>query len=78
MKKLCDGLKGIADRRFSKQIKEYEDGIKQLEVLHEELTGLVYSLTPRISEENIAWYKRTNTLAIFVLVLFVILSILFW
>src|SRR5205823_12096674 len=44
----------------------------------EELTGRVYSLTPRISEENIAWYKRTNTLAIFVLVLFVILSILFW
>ena len=44
----------------------------------EELTGLVYSLTPRISEANIAWYKRTNTLALFVLALFVILSILFW
>ena len=44
----------------------------------EELKGLVYSLTPRISEENIVWYKRTNVLAAFVLVLFVILSILFW
>jgi SSS family solute:Na+ symporter len=44
----------------------------------DELIGLVYSLTPRISEENIPWYKRTNTLAILVLAIFVILSILFW
>jgi SSS family solute:Na+ symporter len=44
----------------------------------EELNGLVYSLTPKISDENIVWYKRTNTLALVVLVLFVILSILFW
>jgi len=44
----------------------------------EELKGLVYSLTPKISEENIPWLKRTNTLALFVLIIFVILSVLFW
>jgi len=44
----------------------------------EELKGLVYSMTPKISEKNIVWYKRTNTLALLVLVLFIILSILFW
>jgi SSS family solute:Na+ symporter len=44
----------------------------------EELAGLVYSLTPKMSETNVVWYKRTNTLALFVLVLFIILSILFW
>jgi SSS family solute:Na+ symporter len=44
----------------------------------EELNGLVYSMTPKISEANIPWIKRTNTLALFVLIIFVILSILFW
>lgn len=44
----------------------------------EELKGLVYSLTPRISEEHIAWYKRTKVLAAFVLAILVILSVLFW
>ena len=44
----------------------------------DELKGLVYSMTPKISEKNIVWYKRTNTLALLVLVLFIILSILFW
>jgi SSS family solute:Na+ symporter len=44
----------------------------------EELNGLVYSLTPPISEANIVWYKRTKTLAILVLVILVILSVLFW
>jgi SSS family solute:Na+ symporter len=43
----------------------------------EELNGLVYSMTPKISETNIPWIKRTNTLALFVII-FVILSILFW
>ena len=33
----------------------------------DELKGLVYSMTPRISEKNIVWYKRTNTLALLVL-----------
>jgi solute:Na+ symporter, SSS family len=44
----------------------------------EELHGLVYAFTPRISEANIPWIKRTNTLALLVLVIFVILSIMFW
>jgi solute:Na+ symporter, SSS family len=44
----------------------------------EELNGLVYSMTPKISESNIPWIKRTNTLALFVLLIFVVLSILFW
>jgi solute:Na+ symporter, SSS family len=44
----------------------------------EELHGLVYAFTPRISEANIPWIKRTNTLALIVLVIFVILSIMFW
>jgi SSS family solute:Na+ symporter len=44
----------------------------------EELKGLVYSLTPPISEANIVWYKRTNTLAILVLLILIILSALFW
>jgi SSS family solute:Na+ symporter len=44
----------------------------------EELNGLVYSLTPPISEANIVWYKRTNTLAILVLAILIILSALFW
>jgi hypothetical protein len=35
-------------------------------------------MTPKISEANIPWIKRTNTLALFVLIIFVILSILFW
>lgn len=43
-----------------------------------ELTGLVYSLTPKIKEEHVAWYARTNTLAIIVLIIFIVLSILFW
>jgi len=43
-----------------------------------ELTGLVYSLTPRLKEEHVVWYKRTNTLAILVLILVTILSILYW
>ena len=44
----------------------------------EELIGLVYSLTPKISEKDVPWYKRTNTLALLVLVIFIILSVLFW
>jgi SSS family solute:Na+ symporter len=44
----------------------------------QELQGLVYAFTPKISEANVPWIKRTNTLALLVLVIFVILSILFW
>jgi solute:Na+ symporter, SSS family len=45
---------------------------------NEELKGLVYSLTPRMEEEKVAWYRRSGTLAIVVLVLVTILSIWFW
>lgn len=44
----------------------------------DELRGLVYSLTPKIDEEHMPWYKRTHVLAIVVLVIFAVLSILFW
>lgn len=44
----------------------------------DELRGLVYSLTPKIKEDHVVWYKRTNTLAILVLAMMVVLSILFW
>jgi len=52
--------------------------VTRREKTDEQLKGLVYSLTPKISEENIPWLKRTNTLALFVLIIFVILSVLFW
>ena len=44
----------------------------------EMLKGLVYSLTPRIREEGVVWYKRPIPLAIIVGTLAIILSILFW
>ena len=44
----------------------------------EELQGLVYSLTPRIVEEGVVWYKRPAPLAIIVGTVAIILSLLFW
>ncbi len=44
----------------------------------DELKGLVYSLTPKVKEEDVAWYNKTSTLAILVLAILVVLSILFW
>ncbi len=44
----------------------------------DELKGLVYSLTPKIKEEDVAWYNKTSTLAVLVLAILVVLSILFW
>ena len=43
-----------------------------------DLTGLVYSLTPKLNEEDVPWYKRSSTLAIIVLTMVTILTILFW
>jgi SSS family solute:Na+ symporter len=43
----------------------------------EELKGLVYSLTPRIKDEEKAWYLRPATLGIVLLVACVILNIIF-
>lgn len=44
----------------------------------EELTGLVYSLTPRIKDESKHWFHRPQFLAILVGIIAVILSIIFW
>ncbi|HEY6224889.1 MAG TPA: sodium:solute symporter family protein [Gemmatimonadales bacterium] len=44
----------------------------------EELKGLVYSLTPRLKDDHMAWFKRPATLGVIVLVLALILNVLFW
>lgn len=44
----------------------------------EELRGLVSSLTPRIEEKDVAWYKRPAALGAFVLLMALILNIIFW
>jgi solute:Na+ symporter, SSS family len=43
-----------------------------------ELVGLVYSLTPKLKEENVVWYRRSSTLAIFVLAIAAVLTVWFW
>jgi SSS family solute:Na+ symporter len=43
-----------------------------------ELSGLVYSLTPKPEEAETAWYKRPATLALAVLALTVVLNIIFF
>ncbi|MEN6502850.1 MAG: sodium:solute symporter family protein [Tenuifilaceae bacterium] len=45
---------------------------------NDELVGLVYSLTPRVKEDHVVWYKRSSTLAVVVLLIATILTILFW
>jgi len=44
----------------------------------EELKGLVYALTPRLTDHEIVWYKRPATLAVVVLGLTVVLNVIFW
>ena len=44
----------------------------------EELKGLVYSLTPRIVEEGVVWYRRPTPLAVIVGIAAIILSLIFW
>ena len=44
----------------------------------EELVGLVYSLTPRLKEDYLPWYKRPVILAVFVLVGSTVLNVIFW
>jgi SSS family solute:Na+ symporter len=44
----------------------------------EELRGLVYSLTPRIKEQGVVWYKQPAVLGIIVLLAAIILNIIFW
>jgi len=43
----------------------------------EQLKGLVYSLTPRITERGLAWYRRPAALGIVVLVVAVLLNLYF-
>ena len=44
----------------------------------DELRGLVYALTPRITDRDLPWYKRPATLAVAVLALTVVLNVIFW
>jgi SSS family solute:Na+ symporter len=45
----------------------------------EELTGLVYSLTPHVAkDEHLPWYSQPGFLAIVVLAATVVLNIIFW
>jgi len=44
----------------------------------EDLKGLVYSLTPKIKEENVPWYSQPVTLGVIVLAVTVVLNIIFW
>ena len=44
----------------------------------QELTGLVYSLTPKPKEEAAAWYLRPMEFGLFVLALAAVLNLLFW
>jgi solute:Na+ symporter, SSS family len=44
----------------------------------DDLTGLVYSLTPRQQDGGMPWYKRPATLGVVVLGLTAVLNIIFW
>jgi SSS family solute:Na+ symporter len=44
----------------------------------EELKGLVYSLTPRITEEGVKWYAKPASLAVLIGLITLGLSIIFW
>jgi solute:Na+ symporter, SSS family len=43
-----------------------------------DLKGLVYSLTPKITEEGVAWYRRPAVLAVVVGILTIGLNVYFW
>ncbi len=44
----------------------------------DELRGLVYALTPRVTDRELVWYKRPAVLGVVVLGLTLVLNILFW
>ena len=44
----------------------------------DELTGLVYALTPRLTDHELVWYKRPAALGVVVLGLSLVLNIIFW
>jgi SSS family solute:Na+ symporter len=43
-----------------------------------ELTGLVYSLTPRVRGERLAWYRRPLLVGVIVLALTIGINVYFW
>jgi SSS family solute:Na+ symporter len=43
-----------------------------------DLKGLVYSLTPKIKDEQAAWYSRPAVVGTILLIVCVILNIIFW
>jgi SSS family solute:Na+ symporter len=43
-----------------------------------DLKGLVYSLTPKIVDNNQPWYLRPGVVGVFLLVVCVILNLIFW
>ncbi|MBL7112051.1 MAG: sodium:solute symporter family protein [Bacteroidales bacterium] len=45
---------------------------------NDELKGLVYSLTPRLQEDDVPWHRKPVSMAILVGVVALILSIIFW
>src|SRR5208282_1378762 len=44
----------------------------------EELKGLVYSLTPKLKDEETAWYLRPGVLGVILLACCVVLNLIFW
>ena len=44
----------------------------------EDLRGLVYTLTPRLTDRELPWYKRPATLGVVVLGLALVLNVIFW
>jgi len=50
---------------------------KQLRT-NEQLTGLVYALTPRIKEEGVPWFRKPEILAVIVGIIAIALTIYWW
>ncbi|MCU0458872.1 MAG: sodium:solute symporter family protein [Bacteroidales bacterium] len=44
----------------------------------DELNGLVYSMTPRLDDSGVVWYKRPWFLAAIVGIIMIVLSVIFW
>jgi SSS family solute:Na+ symporter len=44
----------------------------------DELRGLVYSLTPRVKEQGVAWYRQPALVGVLVILSAVVLNIIFW
>jgi SSS family solute:Na+ symporter len=52
--------------------------LTQRDKTDEDLKGLVYSLTPKITETGVAWYSRPATLGVIIMAVAVVLNIIFW